>query len=215
MPEQAFNPVTPARLSWRGDDPFATDYDDIYFATDGIAEVRRVFMQPADVSDRMANGQLRCIGELGFGTGLNFAVCAEAWLSSRADGCLHFISFEKHPLTQADWQRVGATYKSTLPIYQDLLQQPLPVLPGWHQRFLANGRICLSVFHGDAQVGLQAMQQQLRQPVDAWFLDGFAPDKNPDMWQPALFGQLIAASATARHHGQHLYRRRPRAPRPG
>lgn len=183
-------PIPPADIRWQGAQAVARDYDDIYFSHDAAAEVARVFVAPTHLDELSEQQPLVTIGEMGFGTGLNFAVCAAA-LRCR----LHFISFEAHPLRASDWQRSAAAHRaqsnaSYCEWLDALAAHPLPLLSGWQRRTFDQGRVTLSVFHGPAEQGLAQLVGQQRQSVDAWFLDGFAPDKNPAMWQPALLAQL-------------------------
>lgn len=185
--------IEPARITWRGDAPFSEDFDDIYYAEDGEREVHRVFFGPAGIFEQGdPKGQWRTVAELGFGSGLNFALCTERVLAS-AQGKLHFISFEAHPLAPADWQRL-AELRPHLSMCQALAERPLPLLRGWHRRQFAQGRIQLSVYHGQALEGLKDFVQRQLQPVDAWFLDGFTPSKNPQMWRPEIFQRIAEAS---------------------
>ncbi len=186
-------PLRSANISWQAGQPRSADFGDIYFSEDGIAETLRVFIEPSDILAMVREQPQLCIGELGFGTGLNFAVCARE-VMQRSSVQLHFVAFEKYPLTQQDWQRVFAWRGSALPVYAELRRNPLPVLPGWHQRTLAAGRIVLSVYHGDVASGLADLTARQRNPVDAWFLDGFAPAKNPSMWRPENFHLLARMS---------------------
>ena len=186
--------LTPAALRWQRDTPVSEQFDDIYHSPDGRQEVERVFMAPARISQRMAASEDFCIAELGFGTGLNFVVCATAALRHPATR-LHWISFEKHPLTQADWNRVAAAHRD-LPLYAELVSQAPPILSGWHRRVLGGGRIILTVFHGDVQEGLPDFAARQRNPVDAWFMDGFAPDRNPAMWDAGLLRSMTPLCRT-------------------
>jgi len=181
-------PITPANLHWDADQPRADDFDDIYYSRDGVQETLRVFIEPSGIIDRARAHRAMCVAELGFGTGLNFAVCADRILQE-SSARLHYISFEKHPLRPLDWQRVLQLHGAS-PIYLELLKQPLPLLSGWHQRVLAGGRVTLQVFHGDALQGLRDLATRQANPVDAWFLDGFAPAKNPHMWDADIYPLL-------------------------
>ena len=109
---------------------------------------------------------------------------------------LHFISFELHPLAPNDWSKVVETRRKVLPIYTQIGSLKLPPLSGWHRRYLADGRVTLSVFHGDVADGLQDVVERHGPPVDIWFLDGFAPRRNEAMWSAALWRQIAAASRT-------------------
>ena len=188
--------IQPAKLGWLGDQPFSEDFGDIYHAPDQALETERVFLQPTDLAHKAATaarkGRTLRVGELGFGTGLNFAATAEFAL--KASCRLHFISFDAHPLHPKDFDALAAMRCARLPIYGELSASYPPLVAGWHRRMLAEGRIVLSVFWGDAETGLADLDGRQKQPLDAWFLDGFAPDRNPAMWRPELLRRLTALS---------------------
>ena len=185
--------IEPALLNWRGNQPFAPRYDDIYYSDDGLEEFQRVFLQPSSLLDRDDLGACLQVAELGFGTGLNFALCAQALLA-QPHKRLHYIAFEAHPLTEADWLRLSA--QRPQPLFKELAMAAPPLLTGWHRRSFANGRVHLSVYHGDALTGLHDLNERQQQPIDAWFLDGFDPRKNPAMWQPEVLAAIAASSMT-------------------
>lgn len=186
-------PLKPASITWDLSQPRATDFDDIYFSKDAEQETHRIFIEPSAILDRARQQHTVCVGELGFGTGLNFAVLAQQILTE-TDAKLRFISFEKFPLRPSDWDQAIRLRRTVLPIYGDLQGQAPPLIPGWHQRVFANGRVVLNVYHGDVACGLADLARRQSNPIDAWFLDGFAPDKNPDMWTRTLLGQLAELS---------------------
>src|SRR5699024_10725083 len=128
----------------------------------------------------------------GFGTGLNFLATAHAFLQHAPAGArLHFVSTEKHPFTPEDLAAAQAHWPEFAYLAQELQALfPQPTL-GFHRRWLANGRIALTLIYADVEEGLA----QFMGTVDAWFLDGFAPAKNPSMWQPSLFTLLAQHSA--------------------
>ena len=191
------NPSTFAQLSWSDDgQPFSTHFDDVYFSREsGLAETRHVFVQHNNLEQRW--GELRagaafCIGETGFGTGLNFLCAWQLWDQvAPTDARLHFISCEKYPLSRSDLQRALALWPELQPWVDQLLAQYTDLAAGWQRFSLAEGRVTLTLLIGDALETLP----QLDARVDAWFLDGFAPARNPDMWQPALYAQLARLSA--------------------
>ena len=188
--------LQPADLAWRDGRPYARDYGDIYHAADGAREAERVFIEPAKLADKAATaaraGSVLRIGELGFGTGLNFAVAAALALKA---GCgLHFISCDARPIRPPDFIAIARRRKRGLPIYASLERCYPPLLAGWHRRVFAEGRIWLSLYWGEAGAGLADLLDRQRQPIDAWILDGFAPDRNPDMWRDDLF-QMVAKLA--------------------
>ncbi|MEM7098123.1 MAG: tRNA (5-methylaminomethyl-2-thiouridine)(34)-methyltransferase MnmD [Pseudomonadota bacterium] len=193
--------LEPARIEWRQGHPYATEYADHYFTDHqddgGIEEVQAFFLRPLRLVEQAKTRSIVTVGELGFGTGLNFAVLAEDFLSG-TDATLQFVSFEAHPLSFADWQQC-ALLRPKLQISQQLGTHPLPLLAGWHHRVYANGRIRLSVFHGDAAAGLAEWNQTASAGIDAWLLDGFAPDRNAGMWRAELLRAMSqAASPTCR-----------------
>ncbi len=187
-----------ARLRWNGDQPFSRQFGDIYHAADGAAEVQRVFVDPQRLIERFhARQGTFTIGELGFGTGLNFAVIAHHYLTrSPASARLHFISVEKYPVGYRDFEQLARRRQHDLPIYAELMREYPPSLPGWHRRHMAAGRITLSVFFGDADDGLTDIVSRQRVPIDAWLLDGFAPDRNPELWRDGLWRTMANLSAT-------------------
>ena len=182
-----------ANLVWRDEQPFAADFDDIYHAADGAAETQRVFIEPANLAQRWARQADFCVAELGFGTGLNLVALLARWRAAPGTR-LHYLSFEQHPLSLEDWAKVCSLRQTAHPEYAQLRGRYPPAVSGWHQRSLDNGRITLSLYWGDAATGLADLQDRLALPVDAWWLDGFAPDKNPALWQPGLFAQLAGLS---------------------
>lgn len=180
--------IEPADLIWRDGQPYSRTFGDIYHDRDGRGEVEKVFLAPAGFDALLAARQPLQVGELGFGTGLNFAVTARLCLAAGVR--LHFVSVEAAPLSLEDLTRVVRDRRADEPVYQELLTIYPPLLPGWHRRRLYDGRITLSLFFGSASAGLSDLLAQDFQPFDLWLLDGFAPDRNPDMWDDALLAAI-------------------------
>lgn len=136
------------------------------------------------------------VAESGFGTGLNFLTLWQAFDVFRRDNPqatlqrLHFISFEKFPL-RADDLRLAHQHWPELAPWAEQLQArwPLP-FAGCHRLLLDEGRITLDLWFGDINQLTNELDDSLNQQVDAWFLDGFAPAKNPDMWTAELFAAM-------------------------
>ncbi|UTW07508.1 bifunctional tRNA (5-methylaminomethyl-2-thiouridine)(34)-methyltransferase MnmD/FAD-dependent 5-carboxymethylaminomethyl-2-thiouridine(34) oxidoreductase MnmC [Pseudomonas benzenivorans] len=187
----------PAQLDW--DDkgqPLSRLYGDVYFSQEnGLAETRYVFLANNRLEERFAaltEGEHLVIGETGFGTGLNFLCAWQLFEQQATAGAhLHFVSVEKYPLSRADLQRALALWPELAPFAQPLLTQYIAIHPGFQRLVFAGGRVILTLLIGDAQ----QMLAQLDARVDAWFLDGFAPAKNPQMWTPELFAELARLSA--------------------
>ena len=194
MADHDFAALTCASIDWQQATPVAPAFDDPYFSRDdGPAETDHVFVGGNRLPERFAGLPARAqfsIGETGFGTGLNFLRACECFLRhAPADARLHFISTEKYPLSRADLSRALRCWPDAA-LGADLLAQWPAATAGFHRRQFADGRISLTLLQGDSV----AMLRQLHYPVDAWFLDGFAPARNPDMWQAALFSELARLS---------------------
>ncbi len=171
--------------------PLSSQFDDVYFSrSSGLAESQHVFIQHNQLAERFAelqDGDTFVIGETGFGTGLNFLCAWQCFLAHAPAGArLQFISVEKYPLTRADLDQALSLWPELSVLREQLLQQYLAIHSGFQHFPLANGRISLTLLIGDALT----MLEQLDGKVDAWFLDGFAPAKNPEMWNEQVFAQL-------------------------
>lgn len=187
-----------ARLDWNeAGTPVSSDFGDVYFSNDnGLSETRYVFLQQNRLPARFSHhdSDSFVIGETGFGTGLNFLATMAAFLEQApqtGNGArLHFISFEKYPLTQRDLSKALAAWPELAPLSQDLIAQwPLPI-QGCHRLQFANGRIRLDLWFGDIKDMLPQVPHHEDGLVDTWYLDGFSPAKNPEMWTQDLFDGL-------------------------
>ncbi|MCU5772815.1 bifunctional tRNA (5-methylaminomethyl-2-thiouridine)(34)-methyltransferase MnmD/FAD-dependent 5-carboxymethylaminomethyl-2-thiouridine(34) oxidoreductase MnmC [Erwiniaceae bacterium BAC15a-03b] len=194
------SPVEHAELSWNDQGtPVSRAFDDIYFSNqNGLEETRYVFLAgnnlPARFSDHPR--ELFITAETGFGTGLNFLVLWQAFDQFRREDPqatlqrLHFISVEKYPLTRADLAAAQAHWPELAPWAQQLQAQWPMALPGCHRLLLDGGRVTLDLWFGDINQLIDHFDDSLNRQVDAWFLDGFAPSKNPEMWTPQLFATM-------------------------
>ena len=166
-----------AKLDWRDGVPIATAFDDPYYSLDnGLAETRHVFLQGNGLPARFG-GDFQ-IAELGFGTGLNLLVTWAAWEEAGAPGTLTFTSFEAFPM-QVDDMRAALNHFAELAAYTDTL------LSAWAPDADAinlTDSLTLRVIQGDARATLPGWDCK----ADAWFLDGFSPAKNPELWEPDL-----------------------------
>lgn len=189
-------PIQHAQLHW--DDqgqPLSNTHDDVYFSrASGLEETRYVFLQHNQLAERFAALQADdclVVGETGFGTGLNFLCCWQLFeQQAPAEARLHFVSAEKFPLQADDLHRALALWPQLEAYSNQLLQAYKVIQPGMQTLVLAGGRVQLTLLIGEASEQLALLDG----PVNAWFLDGFAPSKNPDMWSEALFDQLARLS---------------------
>ena len=168
-----------AELEWRhGAIPVSRRFDDPYFSLQGgLDETRHVFLAGNDLPARFTDGFH--VAELGFGTGLNFLATLQAWRAARITGRLHFTSFEAYPMAADDLARALAPFADVLPV--EILTKGV-----------AADEVTLTVIKGDARDTLPMWQGR----ADAWYLDGFSPAKNPELWNPDLMRAV--ADHTAR-----------------
>ncbi|MDY7117672.1 bifunctional tRNA (5-methylaminomethyl-2-thiouridine)(34)-methyltransferase MnmD/FAD-dependent 5-carboxymethylaminomethyl-2-thiouridine(34) oxidoreductase MnmC [Halomonas sp. SSL-5] len=188
-----------ARLDWRSDAsgeaaPHSPAFDDVYFSRhDGRAETEHVFVAGNRLAERFREWREPrpfVVGETGFGTGLNM-LCAWACFDAHAapGARLHLVSTEKFPLGREDLARALAAWPDLAERGEPLVAQwPEPVA-GVHRLWL-DARVTLDLHLGDAAERLALLEGR----VDAWFLDGFAPAKNLEMWRPELFAAMAARS---------------------
>ncbi|ASG66180.1 bifunctional tRNA (5-methylaminomethyl-2-thiouridine)(34)-methyltransferase MnmD/FAD-dependent 5-carboxymethylaminomethyl-2-thiouridine(34) oxidoreductase MnmC [Idiomarina piscisalsi] len=172
--------------------PVSTSFDDIYFSVEsGVDESQYVFLKHNGLPARwqtLKKYECFTIAETGFGTGLNFLLTWQHFIESASpDSRLHFISFEKFPLTVEQLQQAYALLPEVESISSQFLAHYPSPEPGCHRLTFAEGRITLDLWIGDINQLFPQWRGQAQHKVDAWFLDGFAPSKNPDMWQQALF----------------------------
>jgi tRNA 5-methylaminomethyl-2-thiouridine biosynthesis bifunctional protein len=183
-------------LDWREGQPYSEMFDDVYFSrADGLAESEYVFLRNNGLPDAWRERDSFVIAETGFGTGLNFMLTATRWLeTARPDAHLYYYSVEKYPLQRDDLQRVLSLYPQFSTIQDELFAAWPPAVHGFHCIKLFGHRITLVLMLGDVVDMLRQMSAQ----VDVWYLDGFAPARNPEMWRREVFvhmAQLSCANA--------------------
>lgn len=199
-----------AQLLWDADgQPISSAFGDVYFSrANGLQETRHVFLHHNQLAERwqqLAPHAHFTLGETGFGSGLNFLAAWQLWLTTAPRTArLHFVTVEKFPLQHQDLRRALALWPELDGLAHQLLDAyPAFIGAGFHRREFMGGRVNLTLIINDATQGLQ---QLLATPhplfadrcakIDAWFLDGFAPAKNPQMWSDDLFATLRLLSHT-------------------
>lgn len=182
-------PITPGEIAFAENGvPASPAYGDIYHSADGgLQQARNVFLQGCDLPNAWQDRTRFVILETGFGLGLNFLATWQTWREHPGHCArLHFISIEKHPLTQDALARCHAAWPDLAPL-AGLLREQWPLLvAGYHRLSFDEGRVQLTLIFDDAGPALK----QLDAKTDAIYLDGFSPTKNPDIWSPALLAQL-------------------------
>jgi tRNA 5-methylaminomethyl-2-thiouridine biosynthesis bifunctional protein len=185
-------PLIPATLAFRHNGtPYSPLHDDIYHSAVGsIAQAQYVFLQGNGLPGRWQERPVFTILETGFGMGINFLTTWAAWRADPARGeHLHFVSVEKHPFSAGDLRAAyAATLKDeSIAALADTLAAAWPMLvPGSHRLQFDEGRVTLTLIFGDAVEALPGLSLH----VDAFYFDGFAPAKNPELWTPAIFMSL-------------------------
>jgi tRNA 5-methylaminomethyl-2-thiouridine biosynthesis bifunctional protein len=186
-------------LQWCDGQPLSAQYGDVYFSREsGIEETRHVFLQHNRLRERWQTLQTKVftIAETGFGTGLNFLCAWQLWNEcAPAQARLHFISTEKYPLSRDDLAQALALWPQLEQFSAQLVKEYHWLVPGWQRLSFDGGRVTLTLLIGDARETLPKMCAS----INAWFLDGFAPAKNPEMWQDELLreiSRLCAPGAT-------------------
>lgn len=168
-------------VAWReGEVPVSTRFDDPYFSLEnGLEETRHVFLSGNGLPERFRDGFH--VAELGFGTGLNFLATLMAW--GNRPGRLHFTSFEAYPLDRTEMARALAAFPGL---------DAAPLLEAWEPGHVMQvGPASLRLVLGDARKTLPEWEGR----ADAWFLDGFSPAKNPELWEPALLSEVARHAA--------------------
>ncbi|MET0379491.1 MAG: bifunctional tRNA (5-methylaminomethyl-2-thiouridine)(34)-methyltransferase MnmD/FAD-dependent 5-carboxymethylaminomethyl-2-thiouridine(34) oxidoreductase MnmC [Spongiibacteraceae bacterium] len=200
--------LPPAQLDWGADGaPRSVEFGDVYFSrAGGLDETDYVFLQQNRLRERWQhldteNPGVFVIAETGFGTGLNFLAAWQLWTEIAPHGWrLCFISAEQYPLTHAQLTQALAAWPQLAELSTTLLAQYPPLIRGFHRRELAPD-ISLQLLFDDAGHSFDALLDSAADlpngfAVDAWFLDGFAPAKNPGMWTPPLFRSIARLSKT-------------------
>ena len=171
----------PTEIEWRdGRVPVSRRFDDPYFSLDnGLAETKHVFLDGNGLPERFHHGFH--IAELGFGTGLNLLATLFAWRGIEAKGTLRFTTFEAFPMAAEDMIMAQAAF----PVLAPLAKELAPFWMAGKGQFEVPG-LNFEMITGDARKTLSRWQGV----ADAWFLDGFSPAKNPEMWEPGLMAEV-------------------------
>ncbi|WP_439236209.1 bifunctional tRNA (5-methylaminomethyl-2-thiouridine)(34)-methyltransferase MnmD/FAD-dependent 5-carboxymethylaminomethyl-2-thiouridine(34) oxidoreductase MnmC [Lonepinella koalarum] len=182
--------------------PVSEQFDDIYFCNqDGLAESRYVFQQGNQLWQRWLESEQHhfVIAETGFGTGLNFLITTDLFRQFRQQHPqaplkrLFFISFEKYPIPLEQLKQAQQIYPEFANIAQQLQAQwQQPIVAGCYRFHFEE--TTLDLWFGDINEQLPQLGDYMQSSIDAWFLDGFAPSKNPEMWNEQLYTQMYRYS---------------------
>ncbi|RAP41947.1 FAD-dependent oxidoreductase [Rhodovulum viride] len=175
-----------AEIDWReGGVPVSVRFDDPYFSiADGLAETRHVFLTGNGLPGRFVPGFH--IAELGFGTGLNLLAALIAWRAAGVPGPLRFTSFEAFPMAPEAMDRALSAFPEARAVAD-------PLIAAWAEgaRKIETEDLIAEIVEGDARETLPRWPGR----ADAWFLDGFSPAKNPELWSPELMAEVARHTA--------------------
>lgn len=172
--------------------PRSAQFDDVYFSVhDGAEETKHVFFDGNNLPARWQGEERFTIAETGFGTGLNFLLTWRLFDKTAPEGAfLDFISIEKYPLSAQEIKDGLFPWANDVSPYLDKMLTQYPIrVPGFH-RMVFDGRVALTLIFDDVNEALP----EITADVDAWFLDGFTPSKNPDMWCQNVFNEMARLS---------------------
>ncbi|MBT5950637.1 MAG: tRNA (5-methylaminomethyl-2-thiouridine)(34)-methyltransferase MnmD, partial [Betaproteobacteria bacterium] len=184
-------PLAPAAYQIVDDVIYSTTFDEPYFSkSGGLAEKRHVFVEGNQLDERFRYSKKVTILEFGFGLGLNLLSSMEAHTSSGTECVLDYVAFEKHPLNKDQLREclqltIGANENAT-----HLIRSLPPLVSGFH-RIVLTPKVVLTLIYGDATSYIK----ELDASVDAFYLDGFSPKKNEDLWNPSLFASFRRLAA--------------------
>ncbi|GAB5415332.1 MAG: bifunctional tRNA (5-methylaminomethyl-2-thiouridine)(34)-methyltransferase MnmD/FAD-dependent 5-carboxymethylaminomethyl-2-thiouridine(34) oxidoreductase MnmC [Congregibacter sp.] len=199
---RSLGPVAPMAapgLEWtaRGDPRSLRHADTYYSAAGGQQESQHVFVDGSELKHACADTKqdvLR-VAELGFGTGLNFLL---TWACFRqyapADKRLTYWGVDRHPLRSEDLRRALQAFPELESLASQFLMQYPIAYPGIHRCILDDGRVRLDLVWADAEDAVEELEYAAPESIDIWYLDGFAPSRNPSMWQPQLFESIARIS---------------------
>lgn len=185
--------ITPATFAFRDGIPYAERFGDVYHSSDGgLEQARHVFLGGNCLPQRWQGRTSFAVLETGFGLGLNFLATWQCWRGDASLGArLHYVAIEKHPFARDDLERLHALWPELAGLAAELHSHWPVLTPGYHRLLLDGGRVVLTLIFGDIADCLPAIEERF----DAFYLDGFAPDRNPDMWSHETLQHLKRLAA--------------------
>jgi tRNA 5-methylaminomethyl-2-thiouridine biosynthesis bifunctional protein len=173
--------------------PISSIYDDKYYSEDdGLMEAQYLYLEHNNLVARWKFCREFRVAELGFGTGLNFFATWNLWKrTAHPNAKLHYISVEKYPLSPEQIAHAIGRWPQLAPLKEKFLTAYRQPTSGFHKITFDDDHVELTLLIGDARDCLSQFNGQ----IDAWFLDGFAPHKNPEMWSEAVFKEISRLSS--------------------
>ena len=179
-----------APFSLKNNTLFSEEFDDLYSSAKGaVAECNHVFIKGNNLNERFENlgeNSKFYIGEIGFGIGINFLTTCKSWLNhTKVDQVLEFYSFDKYLFRLSDFKKLNVSCPDLKEYISELERNYPRNIQGAQKISLFGGRIILNLIIGEIDSTQEYIK--LMNKVDAWYLDGFSPSKNPDLWSIKLF----------------------------
>ncbi len=186
--------ITPARLAFADDGtPFSAAFGDVYHSSGGgLQQARHVFLAGNGLPARWRGRERFVVVETGFGLGLNFLATWAAWREdAQRSTSLHYLACELHPFGREDLATLHSRWPELVGLAAELRAQWPVLVAGLHRLHLDGGRVTLTLHFGEARTGLAQFDAR----ADAFFLDGFSPARNPDLWSARIFHLLARLAA--------------------
>ena len=187
---------------WKDNFPYSKTYQDRFFQKDAVAEIENIFIEPNKLIERFQNGARICIGELGFGFGLNFFVTAKLWVENRKSSRQHnleYLAIDEALPTKAQIDKLISNFPELEEICNIFLESYDMSHNDLQRIYFPSLKIRLTLIQNNAQSGLRNLLGFENNKIDAWYLDGFDPAKNQSMWSNSIFqyiGFLSSENAT-------------------
>jgi len=178
-----------------GETPVSNAFNDIYYSPeDGISESEHVFIEGSRLAERIAAlspGETLTVAELGVGTGLNCLLTAQVWLQHRPPQTqLRYIAIDAFPIREPMLKALNARWTSLTELAETLITRWPPPLPGCHRRNEVFKGFSVDFWWEEAASALGDLASHGRRWIDIWYLDGFSPKTNADMWSDKVFGPM-------------------------
>ncbi len=195
--------IKAAEIIWdEHNQPYSSLFKDHYYSQfDGLGETEHVYIQGNNLLNRWSDSSYKkssfCIMETGFGSGLNFLTAWKLWktMPMSISSKLHYLSVEKYPMTSLQLEKAMNNWKDAFPIELARLLNSYPSLDiASHQLNFEEDNLSLTLYFSDIREQIPRLSLAENKQVDAWFLDGFSPAKNPQMWQQDLYPQMYRLS---------------------
>ncbi|WKC58276.1 tRNA (5-methylaminomethyl-2-thiouridine)(34)-methyltransferase MnmD [Borrelia sp. P9F1] len=177
-------------LVFKGRTLYSSRFEDVYYHPQfGLEESIHVFIEGCGLDTDLVSLKAVNIGELGFGTGLNFIALLKCLRENLIKTRVNYYSIEGFPLEKEKIRQVSRFFDKELGYFRLLLKR-YPSLPRKDVKVRVTENVNLKILIGDARKKLK----EIPCCMDYWFMDGFSPNKNPEMWGGEIFNLISQKS---------------------